>query len=67
MQKKPKFNPKITRVELNPEQAVLACACYSTQKGYDVMSGVSAADVCLSTTTPKVIGNYAYVTGTTVS
>lgn len=25
---KPKFNPIVTRVKLNPEQAVLACQCY---------------------------------------
>ena len=29
MSKKPKFKPVITRVKLNPEQAVLACNCYS--------------------------------------
>jgi hypothetical protein len=34
MAKKPKFKPVITRVKLNPEQAVLACACYSTGKTY---------------------------------
>lgn len=28
MPRKPKFRPVITRVKLNPEQAVLACACY---------------------------------------
>ena len=28
MASKPKFNPKITRVKLNPEQAVLSCSCY---------------------------------------
>ena len=28
MQKKPTFNPEITRVELNPEQAVLSCECW---------------------------------------
>ncbi|MBN1492822.1 MAG: hypothetical protein JW938_01595 [Candidatus Omnitrophica bacterium] len=27
MAKKPKFKPEITRVKLNPEQAVLACTC----------------------------------------
>lgn len=29
MSRKPKFNPEITRVKLNPEQAVLACSCWS--------------------------------------
>lgn len=28
MPKKPKFKPVITRVKLNPEQAVLSCNCY---------------------------------------
>ncbi len=28
MGRKPKFKPKITRVKLNPEQAVLTCDCY---------------------------------------
>jgi len=26
--RKPKFRPKITRIKLNPEQAVLSCYCY---------------------------------------
>lgn len=30
MHKKPKFKPVITRVKLNPEQAVLSCTCIST-------------------------------------
>lgn len=30
MAKKPKFKPEITRVKLNPEQAVLSCGCYDT-------------------------------------
>jgi hypothetical protein len=29
MFRKPKFKPKITRIKLNPEQAVLACACHT--------------------------------------
>jgi len=28
MSKKPKFRPEITRIKLNPEQAVLQCGCY---------------------------------------
>lgn len=28
MPRKPKFRPRITRVKLNPEQAVLSCGCY---------------------------------------
>ncbi len=29
MPRKPKFKPEITRVKLNPEQAVLSCSCYN--------------------------------------
>jgi len=29
MARKPKFKPVITRVKLNPEQAVLTCACHT--------------------------------------
>lgn len=28
MSKRPKFKPEITRVKLNPEQAVLSCCCH---------------------------------------
>ena len=28
MPRKPKFRPRITRIKLNPEQAVLACSCW---------------------------------------
>jgi hypothetical protein len=28
MSRKPKFKPVITRIKLNPEQAVLICSCY---------------------------------------
>jgi hypothetical protein len=34
MAKKRKFNPGITRIRLNPEQAVLFCECYDT--GYRI-------------------------------
>lgn len=33
MPKKPKFKPEITQVKLNPEQAVLECACYDEGHG----------------------------------
>lgn len=28
MSRKPKFRPRITRIKLNPEQAVLVCDCW---------------------------------------
>ena len=33
MSRKPKFRPEITRVKLNPEQAVLACTCFTNPFG----------------------------------
>ena len=44
MPKKPKFKPEITRVKLNPEQAVLACSCPST--GYIPGGSVPKQDTC---------------------
>ena len=41
MAKRPKFKPVITRVKLNPEQAVLACSC----SGNGVTSVTSFDDV----------------------
>ena len=29
MKRKPKFKPEITKIKLNPEQAVLSCDCFS--------------------------------------
>ena len=34
MSRKPKFKPEITRVKLNPEQAVLTCDCWSANEKY---------------------------------
>jgi len=35
MPKKPKFKPNITKVKLNPEQAVLACGCWDTMRAWE--------------------------------
>lgn len=32
MSRKLKFKPEITRIKLNPEQAVLECICYTAEK-----------------------------------
>jgi hypothetical protein len=34
MARKSKFKPVITRVKLNPEQAVLSCSCYNTGRSF---------------------------------
>ncbi len=42
MPKKPKFKPEITRVALNPEQAVLVCNCYDTEDNIEGTDRFSA-------------------------
>ena len=49
MKAKPKFNPVVTRIKLNPEQAVLACSCYANRKVCNNMGGPGAqprSNVC---------------------
>jgi hypothetical protein len=41
MRLKPKFKPSVTRVKLNPEQAVLSCNCYNTGLGSYDYAGTS--------------------------
>ena len=43
---KPKFNPIVTRVKLNPEQAVLACTCYANNLKCPNATRVSTATIC---------------------
>lgn len=43
MKKKPVFKPLVTRVRLNPEQAVLACSCYDTSWFLKDMGNSTAA------------------------
>ncbi|MDD5078705.1 MAG: hypothetical protein PHH68_08030 [Candidatus Omnitrophica bacterium] len=44
MAQKMKFKPVITRIKLNPEQAVLSCACFSG--GYMSGGGARKPDTC---------------------
>lgn len=56
MSRKPKFKPEITRVKLNPEQAVLNCNCWDTgYQNYIGGSGSGAQTVCT-----EIRGNKAY-------
>jgi len=43
MGRKLKFRPKITRIKLNPEQAVLSCTCYM---GLIAGTGTPADVIC---------------------
>ena len=43
MPKEPKFKPEITRIKLNPEQAVLTCNCYDDNTRWLVTSAMYAS------------------------
>lgn len=45
MPRKPKFRPLITRVKLNPEQAVLQCSCIDDESsgGIDITGATYCA------------------------
>ena len=64
MTDKPKFKPVITRIKLNPEQAVLACSCWDRARAVN-QAGVRANTLyCARNTRTKP--NYRTTT-TTVS
>jgi hypothetical protein len=47
MATKPAFNPQVTRIELNPEQAVLTCSCFHCARAYNASrTGTARATVC---------------------
>ncbi len=52
MEKKPEFNPEVTRVKLNPEQAVLACDCFDTGRKVNV-GGAASGMACNDAGVPK--------------
>ena len=45
MPRKPKFRPRITRVKLNPEQAVLLCTCYNIGRRYQY-NATNSGNIC---------------------
>jgi len=49
MTEKIRFKPVITRIKLNPEQAVLACGCYGLGRKSSSGGTTSAASTCMST------------------
>jgi len=45
---KPKFDPTVTRVKLNPEQAVLGCSCYNINRANNAASAnTSMRSICV--------------------
>lgn len=68
--KKKKFKPTITRVKLNPEQAVLSCACHDGGHNSFVMffnSFESFAEVCAGKFTFTNFGYAEYESGSSYS
>lgn len=63
-----KFKPVVTRVKLNPEQAVLFCDCYSRRRRYVPSGGSNAANsVCWRTSGKAALGRYRSTTSATSS
>lgn len=44
---KEKFNPQITMIKLNPEQAVLACSCFTARRCSTTTSSSITRTICL--------------------
>jgi len=66
MAKKPKFNPEITRIKLNPEQAVLACSCYNT--GNQAGANISSQRFqCRISPSKSTVYTFGWTTGTTTT
>lgn len=61
--KKKKFRPVITRVKLNPEQAVLSCACYNQfNQTSSFTFNSSNADACSGKSVTFDTANYSFGT-----
>lgn len=46
---KPKFKPEVTRIRLNPEQAILLCICYNVGRSPGLRTCSSKAMTVCST------------------
>jgi len=56
--RKPRFNPIVTRIKLNPEQAVLACGCWDVSRSTTRTSAQRnvQAGYCLANAMPRATG-----------
>ena len=68
MPKKLKFKPKVTRVKLNPEQAVLQCTCWQGTRTSNVEHTAlkideSAEQFCNAPWLARNSGDHAYTEG----
>jgi len=68
MTRKRKFRPKIFRIKLNPEQAVLTCDCFDltshfiTQTASVLPGAIPNTIVCVGPTQPKAYDGVYHVT-----
>ncbi len=53
MLKSAKFNPIITKIKLNPEQAVLTCGCLRNRRSSRTTNRTTSTTVCSNSTTVK--------------
>jgi hypothetical protein len=60
-ERKPKFKPTVTRVKLNPEQAVLSCDCYNIGLGIYNYGGTSKTGIAMT-----FGSTYCYLKGQTM-
>ncbi len=51
--KKPKFKPVVTRVKLNPEQAVLQCSCFDGGQYFEPLNPGNPTDNFICTVSGK--------------
>lgn len=64
MSKKPKFKPEITRVKLNPEQAVLTCDCYDQTRKFLTTFTANASRCCSFAPKANTKTSNTYTSGT---
>lgn len=65
MHRKPKFSPQVTRIKLNPEQAVLYCACF--QYGRQSGTRTARASTCNIQSLGKRVSSLRVTTGASLS
>lgn len=61
---KPKFDPIVTRIKLNPEQAVLACTCWSGRRKGTTTTNSRAVVVCRTNSKTRMCNRYTTANAT---
>jgi hypothetical protein len=58
MKKKSKFKPEITRIKLNPEQAVLACQCSTVSRYGGAGTGNTFTSYCQTAFSKSTVSGF---------